>query len=116
MTAKKLPKCDCLNLCGDDPWIAKGKADYCDHHKAKEKAAALQESIAWKLVSDQLPDLNHVVLWFNFETAKRVNECYFDGTVWRFQDNDEIWVSSPVAWSRLPHGPRNTPWMKVRTE
>lgn len=26
MTAKKVSKCDCLNWCGDDPWLNKGKA------------------------------------------------------------------------------------------
>ena len=23
--------CDCLNFCGDDPWLANGKAKPCDH-------------------------------------------------------------------------------------
>lgn len=26
----KLRKCDCLNYCGDDPWIRQGKAAPCE--------------------------------------------------------------------------------------
>lgn len=33
-------KCDCLNMCGDDPWLAKGKSEPCEAlKKAWAKAA-----------------------------------------------------------------------------
>ena len=25
-----MEKCDCLNYCGDDPWLFDGRADWCD--------------------------------------------------------------------------------------
>lgn len=31
-------KCDCLNDCGDDPWIRDNKADPCEHLKARQAA------------------------------------------------------------------------------
>lgn len=34
--------CDCLNFCGDDPWLAKGKAVPCDHKTAQGIAARLK--------------------------------------------------------------------------
>jgi hypothetical protein len=32
-------KCDCLNDCGDDPWLRDGRSQPCDRLK-KERAAA----------------------------------------------------------------------------
>ena len=29
------PNCDCLNICGDDPDVAKGLVEPCDHYKKK---------------------------------------------------------------------------------
>lgn len=107
-------KCDCLNYCGDDPWLANGKAEHCDNYKAAVKAEAMIESIHWKLPSDQMPDVGHLVIGFKADMMKRVNECYFDGAVWRLQDDHTIWMEGPTAWAHLPHGPVNTPWMKVR--
>jgi hypothetical protein len=37
--ADGLDDCDCLNQCGDDPWLAKGKARPCAK-RAQELAAA----------------------------------------------------------------------------
>lgn len=37
---KQLPPCDCLNYCGDDPWIAQGKAQACEHKIKRDKEAA----------------------------------------------------------------------------
>jgi hypothetical protein len=28
-----MTKCDCLNECGDDPWLRSGKSDPCDSRK-----------------------------------------------------------------------------------
>lgn len=33
----KRMKCDCLNWCGDDPWLQDGRAKPCDHKIQKEK-------------------------------------------------------------------------------
>lgn len=115
MTAKKLPKCDCLNWCGDDPWLDKGKAAHCDEFKAKAKAATLFESIAWKLPDDSLPTDNVVVLGFFDEQneGEPVWPCLrFDG---RWLIADGMPTEPPKAWATMPAGPRNTPWMKVRS-
>lgn len=32
-----LPACDCLNFCGDDPWLASGKAEPCDAVKRRKR-------------------------------------------------------------------------------
>lgn len=37
-------RCDCLNACGDDPWLATGKAEPCPHLVAR--AAAEREAQA----------------------------------------------------------------------
>lgn len=108
-----LPKCDCLIWCGDDPWLTKGKAEYCDHFKQKEKKAALLEVIRWTLVADQLPDADETVLgFFDPADSEPVWLCFLDGEQWRLADG--MPTPAPVAWSSMPSGPRNTPWMKVR--
>lgn len=33
-----MEKCDCLNFCGDDPWLQSGKAAPCDRMAARTKA------------------------------------------------------------------------------
>lgn len=43
--ADGLDNCDCLNTCGDDPWLAKGKAQPCAR-RAREEAAALHRVTA----------------------------------------------------------------------
>lgn len=30
--------CDCLNYCGDDPWLEKGKATPCEHFIERRKS------------------------------------------------------------------------------
>lgn len=37
---KPTEECDCLNYCGDDPYIARGKARPCDQ---KTRSVALQQ-------------------------------------------------------------------------
>jgi len=42
-------KCDCLHHCGDDPWLAAGRAEPCRHFKArqsKEKQEAERRAAA----------------------------------------------------------------------
>lgn len=55
--ADGLDDCDCLNTCGDDPWLAKGKAKPCER-RASEEAAELhrrtagpQEYASWFQIS-----------------------------------------------------------------
>lgn len=43
--AKKLPPCDCLNYCGDDPWITKGKARPCAHKIKRDAEDAQHEEL-----------------------------------------------------------------------
>ena len=38
--ATRPAKCDCLNYCGDDPWLNDGRAEPCEESKACEKKAA----------------------------------------------------------------------------
>lgn len=37
MTNKPKEPCDCLNICGDDPWLKDGRSEQCD--AAKQRAA-----------------------------------------------------------------------------
>ena len=39
----KAVPCDCLNRCGDDPWLAKGKAEPCE--ASKKEAARMAEML-----------------------------------------------------------------------
>lgn len=34
-------KCDCLNDCGDDPWLKDGRADPCEHLRERQQQAAI---------------------------------------------------------------------------
>lgn len=34
---KALPACDCLNYCGDDPWLKNGKAAECEKMKLRRE-------------------------------------------------------------------------------
>ncbi|UCV02341.1 hypothetical protein [Dechloromonas denitrificans] len=45
MTTEK-PACDCLNWCGDDPWLRDGRAEPCA--EAKKREADRQEILAIK--------------------------------------------------------------------
>lgn len=36
----KLPPCDCLNWCGDDPWLQDGRAEPCQDRKDRERREA----------------------------------------------------------------------------
>lgn len=110
-------KCDCLNWCGDDPGLEKGKREHCDHYKEARKAEALIESIHWRLPADQLPDNDIVVLGFFDETG----EDSYGQPVWPcllFEGNwliaDGFPTKAPNAWAPMPCGPLNTLWMKVR--
>jgi len=38
-----MPKCDCLNECGDDPWIKDGKVEVCDYWKQQQALAQQRE-------------------------------------------------------------------------
>lgn len=111
-----LPKCDCLNLCGDDPWLVKGKAAHCDHFKAREKAAALVETLRWRLPNDELPAADVVVLGFfdDLNEGEPVWPCVCVGNEWLIADG--MPTKAPKAWAPMPAGPRNTPWMKVRSK
>lgn len=42
-------KCDCLNYCGDDPWLNDGRAEPCKSRKSREDRKADIEN-NWKLV------------------------------------------------------------------
>lgn len=103
------PKCDCLNFCGDDPWLDKGKAEYCDDYKEKTNQAALREMITWALTAQKLPAPMSLVLGFSSDAMEQIVVCSFDGSVWRYHDN-ETWHSGPMAWAPMPFGPRNTQW------
>lgn len=37
MSATNLPSCDCLNWCGDDPWLRDGRAAPCQERIDKER-------------------------------------------------------------------------------
>lgn len=106
--------CDCLNWCGDDPWLANGKAERCDYHKEKMKAAALTETFQWKLPAESMPEDDIVVLGF-FDVdneGEPVWPCLHVNGQWRIADGFP--TNPPKAWAKMPGGPRNTPWMTVR--
>lgn len=114
MTAKQLPKCDCMNLCGDDPWLGKGKSDHCDYFKAKEKKAALVEMTSWNLPEESMPADNVIVLGFfdDQNEGEPVWPCLRFNGKWLIADG--MPTNPPKAWAPMLRGPRNTPWMKVR--
>lgn len=37
-----MKKCDCLNFCGDDPWLQDGRAAPCDKLKARIEAEKVE--------------------------------------------------------------------------
>jgi hypothetical protein len=38
---EKPERCDCLNWCGDDPWLKDGRAEGCERYKARIAVKAL---------------------------------------------------------------------------
>ena len=43
--------CDCLNYCGDDPWLEKGKATPCEHFIERRKSrTAMTNKFAYSYV------------------------------------------------------------------
>lgn len=55
--------CDCLNACGDDPWLADGRSEPCDKFKAQKARAALL--LRQHLAQPQLMDLARRVAALN---------------------------------------------------
>jgi hypothetical protein len=45
-------RCDCLNDCGDDPWLKDGRAEYCDHWKKRKAEEEARERRADLLQRD----------------------------------------------------------------
>lgn len=44
------PPCDCLNWCGDDPWLNDGRAEPCQERKERERRAAEEKASKAALV------------------------------------------------------------------
>lgn len=40
-----MEQCDCLNFCGDDPWLAKGKVRPCDARIKQAEEEATRRSV-----------------------------------------------------------------------
>lgn len=53
-----LPPCDCLNWCGDDPWLKDGRAEPCQERKDKERQERAQAAERQRLraLLDRLAD------------------------------------------------------------
>lgn len=52
------PPCDCLDWCGDDPWLKDGRAETCQERKERERRAAEEKASKDALVAllDRLVD------------------------------------------------------------
>jgi hypothetical protein len=52
--------CDCLNYCGDDPWLKDGRADYCEQwlkrHNIEQERLRARERVD-KLVTRCMYDI-----------------------------------------------------------
>lgn len=46
MNSDARPPCDCLNWCGDDPWLATGRSRPCDALTARQRERAEAETRA----------------------------------------------------------------------
>lgn len=65
-------KCDCLNFCGDDPWIDKGKATPCAPYKRKQAAEEKAQAQTQALSNvEALLDRHQALLQDN-------EHCYFE--------------------------------------
>jgi len=62
---KKIVPCDCLNWCGDDPWLKKGKSEPCARAKFRAEQAAKMDDFcnrfeaARKALREKLKGGNH---------------------------------------------------------
>lgn len=69
--------CDCLNFCGDDPWLSSGLADYCRERKARMAAERERELEAEKerdlleRLNRIAPDLDWIVAYCKERNSKR---------------------------------------------
>jgi hypothetical protein len=50
MNKKKKAPCDCLNICGDDPWLKDGRSQQCE---AAKQRAMNEASFAAKRAAEQ---------------------------------------------------------------
>ena len=44
-------KCDCLNYCGDDPWLKDGRAEHCERWKKNHEEASFKEKESEELTA-----------------------------------------------------------------
>ena len=62
MRTEGMPEvCDCLVFCGDDPWLASGKAKPCEY--ATIRAAEQKEAEKLNRVRDAGPELLEFAQW-----------------------------------------------------
>lgn len=50
MNTDKVP-CDCLNYCGDDPWLKEGKAEHCKQWKKRHSEEEEHKLFVGKVTS-----------------------------------------------------------------
>lgn len=101
----KLERCDCLNSCGDDPWLKSGKADYCEHHKKQVAMLALIEKIHWTKTTDRLPDSNETVHIFTPGEEEPVWLGFHDGKKWFLIDGFPLKKNAVTYWTPMLRGP-----------
>lgn len=102
----KTESCDCLNDCGDDPALATGKAEYCDHHKQRVAMLAMIERIHWQKPADRLPDADETVMIVTPTHDDPVWLGYYDGTTWITVEGLPLADHAVTAWTPMPRGPQ----------
>lgn len=99
-------QCDCLNRCGDDPWLKDGRVDKCnDLIRIEQEAAerALWRLCRWKDVNQELPDADETVLVATIDNTEPVWLGYYDGERWLDAEGIPVNVSH---WAPMPEAPK----------
>lgn len=72
-------QCDCLNFCGDDPWLRDGRARPCDSHLEHLEKLKLLEQQAKELATIQaqygMPNLVQLALHLHQEVQRLKGEA-----------------------------------------
>lgn len=102
--ATALPPCDCLNFCGDDPWLKQGRAAKCADLQASEHRARATELLRWRDVPGaELPDAEMTVLVELAGDDEPVWLGYWTGDCWHTVAGGPF-AGQVTGWADMPAG------------
>lgn len=97
--------CDCLNECGDDTAVRKGKVEMCDWGKRLALEEGRKEQIRWRAVAEARPDADETVLVCLRDHDEPVWLGFLDVDGWYLVDGAPVF-DQVTHWAQMPGGPK----------